>query len=94
MYVGQPEVPAGVAVGEAFVVDAQGRIQNADMGQDAARLGQRLTMLEAVEDSFIKSNRGEIGKAHKDIYIKARDLMTSTQMAAFRVEQERPESQA
>ncbi len=74
-----------------FVVDGQGRIQNADMGQDASRLGARLTMLEAVEDSFINSKRGDIGKAHKDIYIKARDLMTSTQMTAFRVDQERPE---
>jgi uncharacterized protein (DUF1501 family) len=48
-------------------------------------------MLEAVEDSFIKSNRGDIGKAHKEIYKKARDLMTSKQMEAFRVEKETPE---
>jgi len=101
------QIPAFVSVGGGgmdpgflgmsnapFVVDAQGRIQNADMGPDAARLGQRLTMLEAVEDSFINSKRGDSGKAHKDIYIKARDLMTSTQMEAFRVDQEKPEVRA
>lgn len=74
-----------------FVVDAQGRIQNAELGNDLARLQQRLTMLDAVEDTFIKSNRGDVGKAHKEVYEKARDLMISPQMAAFRVEQEKPE---
>ncbi|MBX3444600.1 MAG: DUF1501 domain-containing protein [Planctomyces sp.] len=98
------EIPAFISIGGGgmdpgflgmahapFVVDAQGRIQNADMGSDLARLNQRLQMLEAVEDSFIRSNRGDIGKAHKEVYQKARELMTSEQMAAFRVEQERPE---
>jgi hypothetical protein len=98
------EIPAFISIGGGgtdpgflgmahapFVVDANGRIQNADMGNDLARLNQRLTMLEAVEDSFIKSNRGDVGKAHKEVYTKARDLMTSPQMAAFRAEQEKPE---
>jgi len=97
------QIPAFVSVGGGgmdpgflgmahapFVVDANGRIQNAE-SSDPNRLNQRLTMLEAVEDSFIKSNRGDVGKAHKEVYQKARDLMTSDQMAAFRVEQETPE---
>ena len=72
-----------------FVVDARGQIQNANMGgMDRQRLGQRLQMLEAIEDGFIKSNRGDVGKAHKDIYEKAVALMTSDQMNAFKVDKE------
>ncbi|WP_417850384.1 DUF1501 domain-containing protein [Thalassoglobus sp.] len=72
-----------------FVVDARGQIQNAntnDMNKD--RLRQRLDMLSTIEDGFIKSNRGDVGQAHKDVYKKAVNLMTSEQMRAFRAEEE------
>lgn len=74
-----------------FVVDGQGRIQNADLeGMDAARLKHRLDMLSEVESSFIKTDRGDVGQAHKEVYQKAVNLMISKQMEAFRVETEDP----
>lgn len=76
-----------------FVVDSNGRIRNAD-GVDTSRLGQRLGMLNVIEESFINSKRGELPKSHKDVYEKAVNLMTSKQMAAFRVEDESPEVRA
>jgi len=102
------EIPAYISIGgggtspgflgmahSPFLVDSTGRINNADMGSVTAdRLGQRLSMLSLVEDNFIKSNRGEFGQAHKDIYGKAVNLMTSAQMEAFQVEKESPETLA
>jgi hypothetical protein len=100
------EIPAFVSIGGGgsspgfmgmahapFLVDASGRIRNADMGElDPARLNQRLEMLGVIEDGFIKSQRGEYPQAHKDIYEKAVNLMTSKQMDAFKVDQESPET--
>lgn len=75
-----------------FVVDARGQIQNANMDSvDPQRLGNRLNMLDAIETGFIRSDRGEIGQAHKEVYQKAVNLMTSSQMQAFKVEQESAE---
>jgi hypothetical protein len=72
-----------------FVVDARGQIQNANLeGMDQARLKHRLDMLGEIENSFISTNRGETGTAHKDVYKKAVNLMVSEQMKAFRVETE------
>ncbi|HUQ69389.1 MAG TPA: DUF1501 domain-containing protein [Planctomycetaceae bacterium] len=102
------EIPAFVSIGGGgsspgfmgmshapFLVDATGRIRNADMGDlPAERLDQRLSMLGVVEDNFIKSQRGEYPQAHKDIYQKAINLMKSPQMAAFKVDQESPETLA
>lgn len=99
------EIPAFVSIGNGgmspgflgmshapFSVDAGGRIQNADMGgMDQGRLTARLSMLETIEDGFIKSNRGEAGQAHKDVYGKAVNLMKSEQMKAFKLDEEKPE---
>ncbi|MBM82346.1 MAG: hypothetical protein CMJ78_17410 [Planctomycetaceae bacterium] len=75
-----------------FVVDSNGNIRNANMeGVEKGRLRQRLAMLDVIETSFINSKRGELPQSHKDVYSKAVNLMTSEQMAAFRVEQEAPE---
>ncbi|HTN02656.1 DUF1501 domain-containing protein [Planctellipticum variicoloris] len=96
------EIPAFVSIGGGgsspgflgmshapFLVDASGRISNSDMGNlSPDRLQRRLAMLEEVEDNFIKSQRGESGQAHKDVYGKAVNLMTSKQMDAFKVDQE------
>jgi hypothetical protein len=72
-----------------FVVDARGQIQNANLeGMDKARLAHRLNMLGAVEESFIKTDRGDVGQAHKEVYQKAVNLMVSKQMEAFKVETE------
>ena len=77
-----------------FVVDRRGRISNADGNMDQSRLATRLRMLEAIEDDFIKSNRGELPKAHKDVYEQAVNLMTSEQMKAFDYNDESPETLA
>ena len=45
-------------------------------------------MLGEIESNFINSNRGEFPKAHKEVYQKAVNLMTSDQMRAFEVAQE------
>jgi len=72
-----------------FVVDGNGQIRNADpSGLAANRIGNRLAMLDVVENNFISSGRGEGPKAHKEVYKKAVNLMTSKQMAAFKIEQE------
>jgi hypothetical protein len=96
------EIPAFVSIGGGsmspgflgmshapFVVDAQGRIQNAEMqGMDQNRLGDRLEILGAIEDGFIRTDRGDVGQAHKEVYQKAVNLMTSDQMRAFNADEE------
>jgi uncharacterized protein (DUF1501 family) len=42
-------------------------------------------MLEEIESNFMNSRRGELPRAHKDVYRNAVNLMTSRQMAAFDV---------
>lgn len=99
------EIPAFVSIGGGgsspgfmgmshapFLVDNSGNIRNASMGDlGRDRLEQRLSMLGVVEDNFINSQRGESGQAHKDIYKKAVNLMTSKQMEAFKVNDEKKE---
>jgi hypothetical protein len=98
------EIPAFISVGGGggspgflgmthapFVVDANGNIRNAGMdGSSRDRLSNRLAMLDVVETNFIKSDRGELPQAHRDVYQKAVNLMTSEQMRAFRVTEESP----
>ena len=98
------EIPAFVSVGGGsgssgflgmthapFVVDSNGQIRNATQGAvDRRRLDQRLAMWNVVEDGFIKSDRGDLPQAHKDVYGKAVNLMTSQQMQAFQVNKEDP----
>ncbi len=100
------EIPAFVSVGAPsgspgflgmrnapFVVDSNGRIRNANMdGLSPERLKTRLGMLDILEDNFIATKRGELPSAHKDVYNSAVNLMTSKQMAAFQVDQEKPET--
>jgi hypothetical protein len=100
------EIPAFVSIGGGgtspgylgmahapFLVDTSGRIRNADMGDvPPERLHQRLAMLGVIEDNFIQSQRGDYPLAHKEIYQKAVNLMTSKQMDAFKIDQEKPET--
>jgi hypothetical protein len=100
------EIPAFVSIGGGgsspgylgmshapFLVDASGNIRNVrPEGLSPDRLNQRLAMLGVVEDNFIQSQRGDFGQAHKDVYQKAVNLMTSKQMAAFKIDEEKPET--
>lgn len=102
------EIPAFISIGgnsgspgfmgmanAPFVVDANGNIRNADTGGlNPRRLNSRLEMLGVIESNFINSKRGEAPQAHRDIYGKAVNLMTSEQMKAFRVDEETPETLA
>jgi hypothetical protein len=102
------EIPSFVSVGGGsgspgflgmshapFVVESNGNIKNANVtDSEKGRLGQRLAMLEVIEKNFIKSDRGESPAAHKDVYKKAVNLMTSQQMKAFKTDQENPEVRA
>jgi hypothetical protein len=98
------EIPSFVSVGGAsgsagflgmthapFVVDSNGRIRNSPTEESKSRLPNRLAMLDVIEKNFINSKRGESPKAHRDVYEKAVNLMTSQQMKAFRVEDEAAE---
>lgn len=69
-----------------FVVGNDGQIRNAPSQEAKNRLPGRLAMLEAVEDNFIKSKRGELPQDHRNVYENAVKLMTSAQMAAFDVD--------
>lgn len=101
------EIPAFVSIGGGsgspgflgmshapFVVDSNGNIRNASMGNlSARRLDQRLSMLNVVESNFIGTKRGEAPKAHREVYGKAVNLMKSDQMAGFKVTEEPAEVQ-
>jgi Protein of unknown function (DUF1501) len=96
------EIPAFVSIGGTsegpgflgmanapFVVDSSGRIRNADMEKlDMPRFNHRLAMLDVIETGFINSRRGEAPQAHREVYKKAVNLMTSQQMAAFHIQDE------
>lgn len=103
------EIPAFVSIGgasegpgflgmmhSAFAVGGTGEIPNAKMRSEAAssRLDQRLDMLKVIETNFIQSDRGQSPKDHSDVYKKAVNLMTSKQMQAFKVSEEKPETLA
>lgn len=95
------EIPPFISVGGAsegpgflgmawapFSVSSTGRIDNLDMRLDDSRLAQRMRTLQLIESGFIKQNRGPAAVDHMKVLQKTFDLMTSQQMAAFKVEQE------
>jgi uncharacterized protein (DUF1501 family) len=95
------EIPPFVSVGGAsvgpgflgmtyspFVVDSNGNIRDLNMGIDPSRLSQRLEMLAAIENKFIKESRGGSALDHNKVLDKTVKLMTSKQMEAFKVSKE------
>ncbi|MCH8922875.1 MAG: DUF1501 domain-containing protein, partial [Planctomycetes bacterium] len=98
------EIPPFVAVGGGsvgpgflgmtyapFVVSSNGSVRNLKMGIDRTRLMQRMKMLAAIENDFIKQGRGEAASDHGKILDKTLALMTSKQMAAFKTSGETEE---
>jgi uncharacterized protein (DUF1501 family) len=72
-----------------LVVSSNGQIRNLnnrDIPRD--RMQQRMYMLGAIENRFINENRGEVAADHAKILEKTQALMSSDQMAAFRVSEE------
>lgn len=102
------DIPAFVSIGgpsmgpgfmgmmhSPFQVGSNGEIKDASMKDLAEnRFNQRHAMLEAIETDFIKSDRGQLPKDHQDVYKKATNLMTSKQMQAFKVNEEKAETKA
>jgi uncharacterized protein (DUF1501 family) len=74
-----------------FVVDSNGDVRDLNVGggKDALeRMHQRLTVLEAMEQDFMNEHRGEAAEDHFKVLKKTVSLMTSKQMAAFKVNTE------
>ena len=95
------EIPPFVTIGGAsagpgflgmawspFSVTSNGRIRNLEMNLEDNRLMQRMVALNAIESGFAKRTRGLAASEHGKVLKKTFDLMTSSQMEAFRVEQE------
>ncbi len=98
------EIPPFVSVGGAsegpgflgmsyapFVVSSTGQVRNLKMDVDNQRLMDRMSMLAGLEKSFISQKRGQAAEDHAKILNKTLSLMTSSQMEAFKVTQEKPE---
>src|SRR5262249_17946282 len=58
------------------------------MGENPERLEERLTVLSSMEEDFMGENRGDSSEDHFKVLKKTVSLMTSKQMAAFKVQQE------
>ena len=76
-----------------FVVDGSGQIRNAQCDNDGRRSGSTIGSRCSTSSKRASSIRSAAKppQAHKDIYKKAVNLMTSKQMAAFSCRSERPE---
>ncbi|MFO0912170.1 MAG: DUF1501 domain-containing protein [Pirellulales bacterium] len=95
------EIPPFVAVGGGsvgpgflgmsyapFVVQSNGDVRDLQFGMDAARLQRRMAALSMMEKGFIDQQRGMGAEDHAKVVGKTVRLMTSQQMAAFKVDQE------
>ncbi len=74
-----------------FQVDSNGRVRNLEMDVEKARMMDRMGMLAVLEKRFARQNRGSAAAEHAKVLDKTLALMNSSQMAAFRVNEE-PES--
>jgi hypothetical protein len=92
------EIPPFIAVGGGsvgpgflgmawapFTVNSNGQVRNLEMGLDDDRLYQRMAALDLIEKGFVSQKRGSAASDHQKILKKTLNLMTSTQMDAFKV---------
>jgi uncharacterized protein (DUF1501 family) len=72
-----------------FVVDSNGDVRdlNANAGKDP-RTVQRISVLEAMDEDFMNQRRGDEAEDHFKVLRKTVSMMTSKQMAAFKVNTE------
>lgn len=71
-----------------FSVSSNGRIRNLQMSMEDSRLRQRMQALGTIESGFASRTRDLPASEHAKVLKKTYDLMTSDQMAAFKVEGE------
>jgi uncharacterized protein (DUF1501 family) len=71
-----------------FVVNANGDVRDLNMGMNMQHVALRKAMLDGMERSFIGQNRGAAAVDHYKVQEKTWNLMTSTQMEAFKVGKE------
>ncbi len=71
-----------------FNVSSNGRIRNLEMDLENTRLMQRVAALNLMETSFIRETRGSVAADHQNVLKKTLEVLTSEQMAAFKVETE------
>jgi len=72
-----------------FRVDSNGQVRNLEMqGIDESRLMERMRALDMIEKTFISQNRGPAAKDHEAVLRKTLNIMTSSQMEAFKVNKE------
>jgi uncharacterized protein (DUF1501 family) len=71
-----------------FRVDANGQIRDAQMGVPWQRMADRLKLLSALEARFVEEKRGTAAEEHAKVLAKTQEMLTSQQMAAFRVRTE------
>lgn len=95
------EIPPFVAIGGAgagpgflgmawspFSVTSNGRIRNMQNGMQGDQLRRRYAALQAIESGFQKRTGDSAAVEHGKVLEKTFALMTSSQMEAFRVEEE------
>ncbi len=100
------EIPPFVAIGGGsegpgflgmtwapFAVNSNGQIRDLDLGLRPDQMTRRVEALRLMETGFINDNRGIAATEHAKVINKTLKLMTSEQMAAFRVAQESDEVQ-
>lgn len=86
----------GASVGPGFLgmawapfnVSSNGRIRNLEMDMPDSRLMQRMAVLRMMEAGFVKTTKGSAARDHQAVLEKTFDLLTSTQMEAFKVDKE------
>ena len=71
-----------------FSVNSNGQVRNLQMGLEDQRLYQRMYALDLIESGFINQRRGSAASDHQKILKKTLNLMTSSQMDAFKVASE------
>lgn len=76
-----------------FVVNSNGQVRNLEAGLKQDELYRRMLVLDAIEKGFVSQNRGSAAEDHMKVLKKTLDIMTSTQMDAFKVMKEPKEVQ-
>lgn len=95
------EIPPFVAIGgpsegpgflgmayAPFQVEPDGQIRDVEAGVAWQRMSDRMRLLSALETRFIDERRGTAAEEHAKVLAKTHDLLTSDQMAAFKVRSE------